>query len=175
MEIMIIYHQAFDLYHTVYRMLQLLTYFNRNESVEMDRLRIWDFYLLFPDKMNTIKLKQNENDIRKIIKSFVKTKDNPYEKLMDNRKMFEKIKPYQLTALKSLASYGIIDKNFMNTNHVTIISNKLIENYSLKFEPLTNQEQNAIHLLTSHFYQIPMFGADGVKERTNLLESKYDA
>ena len=175
MEIMIIYHQAFDLYHTVYRMLQLLTYFNRNESVEMDRLRIWDFYLLFPDKMNTIKLKQNENDIRKIIKSFVKTKDNPYEKLMDNRKMFEKIKPYQLTALKSLASYGIIDKNFMNTNHVTIISNKLIENYSLKFEPLTNQEQNAIHLLTSHFYQIPMFGADGLKERTNLLESKYDA
>jgi hypothetical protein len=45
---MIIYNQAFDLYHAVYRMLQLLTHFNKKEYVEVDRLRIWDFYVLFP-------------------------------------------------------------------------------------------------------------------------------
>ena len=29
--------------------------------------------------------------------------------------------------------------------------------------------------MTSHFYQVSLFGTDGLKSRTNLIESKYDA
>lgn len=172
---MIVYHHAFDLYHSVYRFLQILTYFNRNEYVEIERLRIWDFYLLFPDKISNIKLKKEEKDIKDIIKLYIKKDDNPYELLLDNRKMFEKIKPYQLGALKCLASYGIIDKNYLTTNRVTIISKDVLVNYTSKFEPLSPKESNAIHLLTSHFYLMSLYGVNGLKERTKLLESKYDA
>jgi len=66
---MIVYHPAFDLYHSVYRMLQILTHFDKNDYVETERLRIWDFYLLFPDKINTIKLKNTEKDIKDLITS----------------------------------------------------------------------------------------------------------
>lgn len=172
---MIVYHQAFDLYHSVYRMLQLLTYFDKKEFVELDRLRIWDFYLLFPDKIHTIKLKRDEEDVKKIMKNYILKKENPYEIVIDNRKMFEKIKPYQLTAIKSLASYGIINKEFLAENRVTIISKTLLEKYTSRFEQLSNKEVNVIKLLTSHFYQISMFGPMGLKDRTKLLESKYDA
>jgi hypothetical protein len=172
---MIVYHEAFDLYHSVYRMLQILTYFNRNEYVETERLRIWDFYLLFPDKISNIKLKATEKEIKDLIKAYIKKSDNPYEVLLDNRKMFEKVKPYQLGALKCLASYGIIDKNFLTSNRVTIISKDILADYSSKFAPLSPKETNAIHLLTSHFYYMSLYGEFGLKDRTKLLESKYDA
>jgi hypothetical protein len=172
---MIVYHQAFDLYHSVYRILQILSNFNRKDFVELDRLRIWDFYLLFPEKMSSIKLKKEEKDVRTIIKDYVTKKENPYELLSDNRKMFEKIKPYQLSALKSLASYGIIDKEYLQLNRVKVLSKDLIIEYLSKLQPLSAQELNAVKLLTSHFYSIAMFGKDGLKARTNLLESKYDA
>lgn len=172
---MIVYHPAFDLYHSVYRLLQILTHFDKNDYVETERLRIWDFYLLFPDKINTIKLKNTEKDIKDLIKDYIKQSNNPYELLLDNRKVFEKIKPYQLGALKCLASYGIINKNYIHTNRVTIISKEILSNYSSKFEALSPKESNAISLLTSHFYLMSLYGENGLKERTQLLESKYDA
>ena len=172
---MVVYHQAFDFYHSVYRLLQILTYFKREEYVELDRLRIWDFYLLFPDKMGSIKLTKDETDIRSLIKEYINKAENPYEVLMDDRKMFERIKPYQLTAIKCLASYGIINKQFLKENRITIISESILENYTSKFEPLSAKEINVIHLLTSHFYQMSLFGSMGLKDRTKLLESKYDS
>lgn len=172
---MIVYHHAYDLYHTVFRMLTILTYFNRNEDVELDRLRIWDFYFLFPNKMAKIKLKANEKDIKQIIKKFISKDGNPYEGFSDNRKVFEKIKPYQIGALKCLASYGIINKDFLTVSKVKILSKDLLADYGQRFQPLSPREENAMRLLTSHFYQMSLFGNDGLKERTGLLESKYDA
>jgi len=172
---MIVYHPAFDLYHSVYRLLQILTHFERSQYVEVDRLRIWDYYLLFPDQMQTIKLKREETDIKKLISYYIIKSPNPYEQILDNRKMFEKIKPYQLTAIKCLASYGIINMAYLTENRVTIISKELLRNHSSKLEPLSPKERNVISLMTSHFYQMPMFGPMGLKARTKLLESKYDA
>jgi hypothetical protein len=172
---MIIYNQAFDLYHTVYRMLQLLTHFDKSEYIELDRLRIWDFYLLFPNKIHEIKLKRTEKDIKAILSQYIQKKDNPYEVILENRKVFEKIKPYQVSALNSLVSYGIIDKELLQQNRVSIVSKEVLNDYTDKFEELSPREKNLITILTSHFYQITMFGEDGLKSRTQLMVSKYDA
>jgi hypothetical protein len=96
-------------------MVQLLGYFRRNDYIEIDRLRIWDYYLLFPNKLSSIRLKQDEKDIKELIRNFIIRKENPYEEILDNRKMFDKIKPYQMTAIKSLASYGIVNKDYLTT------------------------------------------------------------
>lgn len=42
---MIIYNQAFDLYHTIFRILHLINRFENEQMIEVDRIRIWDFYL----------------------------------------------------------------------------------------------------------------------------------
>jgi hypothetical protein len=172
---MIIYHQAFDLYHTVYRMIQLLSYFKRGEYVEVERLRIWDYYLLFPNTLKEIRLKRSEKEIKDIIKNLIEKEDNPYEEILDNRKMFEKIKPYQMTAIKSLASYGLINKDYLTSNRISTISSDKFKNYSDKLDKLEAREINAIKLLTSHFYQVSLYGEYGLKDRSKLLESKYDA
>lgn len=172
---MIVYNQAFDLYHTIFRLLHFLKKFENNEVIETERIRIWDFYLLFPGKIHEIHLKQGESDIRKLRKEFIKDSNNPYERITENRKIFEKIKPYQLAALNCIASYGIIEKSFLNQQRIKIINKSILDEFVNNFEELTAKEGNVIALMTSHFNQVSLFGTDGLKNRTNLIESKYDA
>lgn len=172
---MIVYNQALDLYHTIYRFLQFLNRFDNGVLIEVERLRIWDFYLLFPSKIHDIRLKQNESDIRKIRKEFIKDVNNPYERISEDRKIFEKIKPYQLAALNCIASYGIIDKTLLNQQRISIIQKDILNEFVKNFEELSPKERNIITLMTSHYFQLSLFGPDGLKNRTNLMESKYDA
>jgi hypothetical protein len=171
---MIVYNQALDMYHTIFRFLQFLNSFDAETHIEVDRLRIWDFYLLFPNKIHTIHLKQDESDIRKLLKQFVKENKNPYEIVAEDRKVFEKIKPYQLAALNCIASYGIIDKSVLNQQRVLITNKELLNEFVNNFGKLPATEKNIISFMTSHFYQMSMFGKYGLKQRTNLMESKYD-
>ncbi|WP_372482892.1 ABC-three component system middle component 5 [Elizabethkingia anophelis] len=172
---MIVYQPAFDLYHAIYRIVNILGYFNRDESIEIERLRIWDYYFLFPNKMKNIRLKQDEKDVRIYINTYIVRQQNPYEEILNDRKMFERIRPYQMSALKYLASIGLINKDYLDNNRITKISKEILDELSKITNELTIQEKNTIRLLTSHFYFVPIYGKDGLKDRTNLLESKYDA
>ena len=172
---MIVYNQAFDLYHTIFRLLHFLNKFENQTILEIERVRIWDFYLLFPSKIHEIRLKQDEADIRRIRKEFIKDSNNPYERITENRKIFEKIRPYQQAALNCIASYGIIDKSLLNQQRISIINKDILIEFVNNFEELTPKEKNVIALMTSHFNQVSLFGTDGLKYRTNLIESKYDA
>jgi hypothetical protein len=173
---MIIYNQAFDLYHCIFRVLNLLSKFDETANIEVDRLRIWDFYLLFPQKIYDIRLPQSEAyDIRKIRNRFIKKSKNPYEHVPESRKLFEKLRPYQNSALSSIASYGIISKENLALNRITITDKNLLSRYVENLEKISPKQKNTIALLTSHFYQMSLFGSDGLKNRTNLLECKYDA
>lgn len=172
---MIVYNQAFDLYHTIFRLLHFLNKFENQTILEIERVRIWDFYFLFPSKIHEIRLKQDESDIRKIRKDFIKDSNNPYERITDNRKIFEKIRPYQQAALNCIASYGIIDKLSLNQQMISIINKDILIEFVNNFEELTPKERNVIALMTTHFNKVSLFGTDGLKNRTNLIESKYDA
>lgn len=46
---MLIYNQAFDFYHSIFRMLQLTTFGVNN--VQIEKIRILDFYIVFPWKL----------------------------------------------------------------------------------------------------------------------------
>nr|WP_321375740.1 ABC-three component system middle component 5 [uncultured Bacteroides sp.] len=172
---MIIYNQAFDLYHCIYRILNFLNRFNAGDIIEIDKLRIWDFYFLFPNKVYDIKLKQEEKDIRVLRKQFIKRTTNPYEMIFEDRKIFEKLKPYQLSALNCIASYGIVNKEMLAQQRISIEDKELLNIYISRFEELSPKEKNVISLMTSHFYNMSLFGQYGLKSRTNLMESKYDA
>lgn len=172
---MILYNNAFDLYHTIFRMLHLLSKIEKRKKIEVDKIRIWDYYLLFPNEIFKIKTKKNESDFRKILKSLTVSKNNPYQQIFDERKTLEKIKPYQLSALNCLASYNIIDKDiFLKENQIKINSQELLEAYAKSVGDLSSREKNIITIVTSNFYDISLFGKNGLKDRSNLIESKYD-
>ncbi len=166
---MLVYHPAFDIYNCVFRMLQLLTAMNEDE-IELDRLRIWDFYLTFPNEARKISYPRELFELKKIFKS---KGENPYEDLIDPKRIIERMKPYQLSALKCIASYGLIDSKLLSKNKVKRTQKQIPEELLSKFSELTTEKSNIIKLIIG-FNELPLYGKMGLKFRTGLIEYKYD-
>lgn len=166
---MLVYHPAFDIYNCVFRMLQLMTSMKQDE-VELDRLRIWDFYLTFPNEARKISYPRELSELKRIFKS---KQENPYEDLIDPKRIIERMKPYQISALRCIASYGLIDSKLLSKNRVTRTDKEIPQELIAKFSELTNEKSNIIKLITG-FNELPLYGAMGFKSRTGLIEFKYD-
>lgn len=166
---MLIYHPAFDIYNCVFRILQLLSHM-KQEEVEVDRLRIWDFYLTFPNEARNISYPATLSELKSIFK---KKAPNPYEDLIDSKRIIERMKSYQLSALKYLASYGLIDSTLLAKNIVRRTIKEIPSELSSKFNELTIEKQNVIKLIVG-FWELPLYGKYGLKDRTGLIEFKYD-
>lgn len=166
---MLVYHPAFDIYNCVFRMLQLMTSM-KQEEIELDRLRIWDFYLTFPNEARKISYPINLSDLKKIFKS---KQENPYEDLIDPKRIIERMQPYQMAALKCIASYGLIDSKLLSKNIITRTEKAIPQELLAKFSELTIEKSNIIKLITG-FNELPLYGKMGLKYRTGLIEFKYD-
>ncbi|WP_299160929.1 ABC-three component system middle component 5 [uncultured Tenacibaculum sp.] len=168
---MIIYNQAFDIYHTIFRIASLLNRFS-GESLEIERIRIWDFYLTFPQEVSKIRFGVKSED--RIIKNLFPSKENPYQAIMNPNKLFVRMQPYQLNAIKTLASYGVINKDYLIANRITNVDKKTLSLLIKDLRENTDREDNIIKIMTSYFYFMPLYGKNGLKDRTNLLEFRYD-
>jgi hypothetical protein len=166
---MLVYHPAFDIYNCVFRMLQLLTHMKQDE-VEVDRLRIWDFYLTFPNEARNISYPNSLSELRRIFK---KNPPNPYEDLIDPKRIIERMKSFQLSALKCIASYGLIDTKLLGKNVVRRTTKEIPRELVDKFNELTVEQANIIKLIVG-FWELPLYGKYGLKDRTGLIEFKYD-
>lgn len=167
---MLTYHPAFDLSHCIFRILKILKHTSWKE-IEVDRLRIWDFYFLFPREIvNRIKF---PSELMKQ-KQFFKENNNPYEELADASKIFVRMKPYYEVALKNLASYGIIDPIELEKRIVKIYLDKIPKELEGYLDDLDVKEKNALKLLSQSLGNLPLSGENGFKMRTGLIEYKYD-
>lgn len=99
---MLVYHPAYDMYHTCYRILSILDE-SKNECLEVERVRIYDFILLFPHELKNVKLPAGTTDIRRNFK------ETPYNKLPNRKKVFQQIKYYFDLSTHCLVSYGALD------------------------------------------------------------------
>lgn len=166
---MLIYHPAFDIYNCVFRMLQLMTSMKQSK-IEVDRLRIWDFYLTFPNEARKIIYPSDLSELKKIFKA---KQENPYEDLIDPKRIIERMKPYQMSALRCIASYGLIDSKELTRNIIIRTEKEIPQELLEKFADLTIEKSNIIKLITG-FNDLPLYGKTGLKFRTGLIEFKYD-
>ena len=140
---MILYNNAFDLYHTIFRILHLLNKVRDDEVIEIDRIRIWDYYVLFTNEILKVKPKRDEKEFKKILE-MLKANNNPYQQIYDQKKTLEKIKPYQLAALNSLASYNIIEKDSLLREEIKINSSEILKKYVESVGDLSSREKNIV-------------------------------
>lgn len=166
---MLIYHPAFDIYNGVFRMLRLIQNMKK-DSMEFDRLRIWDFYLVFPNETKNITFPNDFSELKNIFKD----KPNPYEDLVDAKRIFERMKPYQSAALKCLASYGFIDSKELTKNIVRRTDKEIPNELKEELRKMNIKEENIIKLVRSPINDLPLLGKSGFKDRTKLIDIKYD-
>lgn len=172
---MITYNPAFDLYHCVFRMAHILQHIEETDIFEVDKARIWDFYLLFPDKVYDITIRRNEQEIRQLRKQYIKRKNNPYDYDGDDHKLFERLKPFQMTALSCLVSYGIIDRDSYLNKKIHLLDKTKLDKMLEEIGNLEIVESNTLSFLSHFSKNMSLYGLDGLKSRTKLMESRYDA
>ena len=172
---MITYNPAFDLYHCIFRMANILFRLEEDEKMELDKVRIWDFYVLFPSKVYDITIRRSEDEIRKVRAAYVKRAHNPYEYKGDNRKLLEWIKPVQISALGCLVSCGILSKDEYEVGRICVASRQKLDEFVAQVGAFTPSERNVLAFLSFFSHNMSLTGVDGLKARTHLLESKYDA
>lgn len=172
---MITYNPAFDLYHSIYRIAHIVGKLEEGEWMETDKVRIWDFFVLFPDKVYNITIRREEEDLRQYRSKYLKRENNPYDFDGDNHQLFEWMKPVQQSALGSLVSWGILDLEQFETGRVSVVNNELLHQYLEQVGELTTRERNVLAFMSTLSRTMPMTGEYGLKARTKLMESKYDA
>lgn len=155
-------------------MLHILSKYDVNEKVEVERLRVWDFYLLFPNKIHAIRIGGCEYQEARTQRKFVSKVDNPYNTVYDGRKFLERQRPYQMAALNYLASLGIIATEDLLNQEVVLLNQEKLNSVLINIGELTTLEKNTLSWLSINFRTFPLNGPKGLKNRTGLLISKYD-
>lgn len=166
---MLIYNQAFDFFHSVFRMLQLTTM--GVDNVQIEKMRILDFYLVFPWKLLDIPRKTTwfrtyEKMLRKEI--------NSYDNLSDSRQMFVKMAPFQYQALKALVGFGFYDKMAFEDGLIKKTKKELPSKLRDQILASNTERKELLTMLTSRFAEMTLYGTMGLKARTGLMDFKYD-
>jgi hypothetical protein len=167
---MLTYHPAFDIYHGAFRIL-LLADKMPMEVIEVDRMRIWDFYFVFPNQLKNVSFPKD----LWTLKSGIKKEENPYEDLRNSEVIFERMKPFQLSALRYLAGYGFIDPEALSDNKIKRTTKKIPKKLLNRMAEFDSQQEYVIKLISSPFNELPLYGDKGLKARTKLIDFKYDA
>ena len=165
---MLTYHPAFDFYHCAYRSLLLLTKTSRN-AVEVDRMRIWDFYFVFPTAVKEVVMPRD-------LWSFKDIPDdaNPYEEIVDPQRIFTRMQPYQASAFRYLAAYGLIDSDKLSENEIKRTAKRIPVALLTNMRELDQQQEHIVKLISGPFSGFNLYGPGGLKARTKLLDFRYD-
>lgn len=158
---MIVYHPVYDIYHCLTRTLKILRCLG-NKSYEKDRIKIYDYYFLFPCETDNITLPRQFSAYKKICRA------NRYNKVYDVRNTFSQLESVQETAYKALASFGFIENNSLFDDIIKLTNNSIPEN--LLFD-LTDAETSYMELVTTFFENISIVE---LKKKTKLMEYRYE-
>lgn len=167
------YQPAFDPYHAIYRFLRLRNSVFANQPVHKDQARILDYYLLFPFRIEDIKLKRPHLKYKKLAKQLANTK--PYGELPDDRILFGRMQPLQIAAFDTLAGKRLIDPKKYETGTVTATQNSLSEEIAARIEADNEAQRDLVEFMDILVAEYPLLGSDGLKDRTGLMEHRYDA
>lgn len=164
---MLIYHPAFDAYHTAFRMLAI------TESIpklEIDKARLLDFYLLFPATVSTIRLPIEHKGVRKEAKVFINTFHDP----LDPKITFRDMSYIQEVSLKSIAAAGLIDIDGIADGFIVRTSMQLSGDLRLRLKEFIEYRNPVSRFVLTTLSAIALRGVDGLKDRTGLMEYRYD-
>lgn len=164
---MLIYHPAYDAYHCLFRMIALIDHVN---EIEVDKARILDFYLIFPALVSEIRMPHNYNEIKKEAKKYTNVYRNPINTTSTFRDMHE----IQMAAIRCLAATGLIEITPLERDFIKRTDKSIPDGLLLSMCDFLNAKEEIYTFIISKLSQFPLTGKDGLKDRTNLMEFRYD-
>ncbi|HWY16830.1 MAG TPA: ABC-three component system middle component 5 [Rhizomicrobium sp.] len=167
------YESAFDPFHTVFRFLRLWPVVSRVSPIHRDKLRILDFFLLFPFRIGEINLAQSHRQYRKIARTYEWKK--PYGEQPDSRGLFDRMQPIQAAATETLASRLFVEPNPLTVSQIVPTEKIIPILIAERIAEENGKEKDLIAFLAVLGSEYDLTGAKGLKARTHLMEHRYDA
>jgi hypothetical protein len=168
---MLIYDYALDPYHCAIRILTICTYGNAEKRLfQVDSVRILDYFLVYPSKLASSRLPLEHKSIRKQVRDI----ENPYRHSPGKRAAFERMKSIFHAASSGLGAAGMIDIDLLERGILKLNPNNIppeMESAVHRFKARQSTVGNFILAVLSAY---PVNGADGLKNRSGLLEYRYD-
>jgi hypothetical protein len=170
----ITYVAAFDPFHAIFRTVSLLQ-FGIGSTSEVDKVRIFDFYLCFPQLIEKF---EGVRDIPGFVKAKNRTKakypDNPYLKLPPPKQLFQRMAQHQIAGFNTLAALGFLDADAFQQDIVSMSTKKPTDRLLADVTKFI-QSNSELFELIGLMSQLPLSGPSGLKKRSDLEEFRYDA
>lgn len=164
---MLIYHPAYDAYHCLFRMLAILEKAGR---VEVDKLKILDFYILFPSMLSKVKMPREFFGIKKIASAIC----NQYHDPINPKVAFKDMRYIQDAAIKCMLASGYIIADELDSGYVKRSEKALPAKIALKVKGFLDENEPFSSFITSELATLSLLGSEGLKARTQLMEYRYD-
>lgn len=164
---MLIYHPAYDAYHCLFRMIVLI---NNIDTIEIEKARILDFYLTFPSLVEKIRMPQNHSHIKKIAKKYF----NDYRNPINSITVFQDMHQIQISAIRCLAATGLIELAYLDDGLIKRTDKKIPEGLLLPIMDFLDTKKDIYNFIVHELSKLHLTGKDGLKDRTSLLEYRYD-
>lgn len=164
---MLVYHPALDPYHSAFRMLRIMDYAGPTEHA-WDRLRILDFYLAFPELIVNVRLPPKERGR----KAQFLSKRNEYHFSGDAKIVFRQMVALQDAAIRLLISTGMIERT--SEDVFTLVKEAVPQELLERIRVANEHDMQLISYVVDVLGSFPVHGKNGLKDRTGLMEFKYD-
>lgn len=165
---MIGYHPALDPHHAALRALRLVSHLGL-PSIAVEKLRILDFFMLFPSEIAEVRLPRSATGWRATFRD----RANPYWMDGDRNVVYSHMTPVYTAGLRLLAAAGRIDAEALERGEVTL--GELPRSLEDLLSASSDVEMEALTFLRDVFAELPLTGDSGLKARTGLAEHRYDA
>lgn len=167
---MLIYNPAFDLHHGVFRTLQILVA-SPGVAFEVSKMRLLDFLLLFPEQMDKIRFPAESTKKRNLFTR----EENPYRNVENPHRLFVELAPFHEQALCSLAAHELIDLARLKQGYVVRTAKALPPLLEKAIAERNASTQHLIDVISRDLGRLPLFGINGLKDRTAFLSTRHDA
>ena len=166
---MLVYHPALDPHHAAFRTLLLVHSFSGN--MEKDQFRILDFYLVFPSLLRLVRLPPKY--VRQ--RNTVSGRRNPYAASGEPTGLFRNIAPMQEQGLRLLLGRGLLDRDLYVKGALSSVQHAAPERVLQLIRRRQQEKRELLEFLTGILGSLPFYGNNGLKDRTGLMEHRYDA
>jgi len=173
MTVQLTFQPALDPFHSVFRLLRLRHIIKDIGSLHRDHVRILDFYLLFPFRVDSIRFQRHDMHFRKLAREYERSR--PYGQQPEDRVLFNRMDPIQVAALETLAKHAFIDPEQWKVGEVASTAELLPDSLSTRIEEANTREADLLSFLEVLASKYELLGNDGLKARTGLLEHRYDS
>ena len=164
---MLIYHPAYDAFHCLFR---LLTISEVHRDIEILKIRIIDFYILFPAEIRNVKLPKEFSEA----KAWAKREVNRYRGPVHAGQAFREIEQIQMAAIGALAAAELIERDFLETGILRRTEKAIPYDLKLKMGRSFEECPEVANFVVYQLGTFPLKGDGGLKHRTGLLEYRYD-